>query len=170
VDVLIDAIAITRDVHGLVVGGHPGEADLARVRGLVARLNLESRVTITGLVPPHGVRARLAAAGVLVVPNTLTAISERYTSPLKLFEYLTMGRPIVASNLPAIREIVTNDKDALLVTPGDAKALADALVRLQSDSALAARLVKGAAALAPRYSWDARAALLETALTVARAS
>jgi glycosyltransferase involved in cell wall biosynthesis len=137
---------------------------------LVRELGLETRVTITGLVPPHDVRARLAGASALVLPNTASAISERYTSPLKLFEYLTLGAPIVASDLPAIREVVEDRRTALLVTPGDPGSLAAALAELRRDSALALSLGAAAAALAPRYTWEARAERLEAAFEAARAS
>lgn len=168
-DVLMSALAAVPEVHGLIVGGHPAEADRARVEGLARSMGLESRVTFTGHVPPGDVATRLAAASILVLPNTASAISERYTSPLKLFEYLAMGRPIVASDLPAIREVLTDGESALLVPPGDASALAGAIDRLASDRVLAGRLAAAAAALAPRYTWAARAERLEAALRDAAA-
>lgn len=170
VDVFVRALALAPGINGLIVGGHPAEPDVDRVRRLVRELGLESRVTITGLVPPREVRARLAAASVLVLPNTASAISERYTSPLKLFEYLTIGRPIVASDSPAIREVLEDRRTARLVPPGDAGALARALLEIQQDPALARSLGEGAAALAPRYTWAARAQRLEAALEAARTS
>jgi glycosyltransferase involved in cell wall biosynthesis len=167
VDVFVRALALAPDVRGLIVGGHPGETDRARVESLARELGLGGRLTITGLVPPHEVRQRLAVADVLVLPNTLSAISERYTSPLKLFEYLTLGRPIVASDLPAVREILTDGVTALLSPPGDAHALAAALERLAGDAALARALGEAAAALADEYTWERRAARLEPALAAA---
>ena len=85
---------------------------------------------MTGQVPPDEVAAHLASADVLALPNTATSISERYTSPLKLFEYMAAGRPIVVSDLPAIREIVRHGESAWLVAPGDAAALAAGIGRV----------------------------------------
>jgi glycosyltransferase involved in cell wall biosynthesis len=168
VDVFVRSLAHAPGVHGLIVGGHPGEPDLARVEGLVRALGLQERVTITGLVPPTGVLAALAPASVLVLPNPASAISERYTSPLKLFEYLTMGRAIVASDLAAIREVLEDGRTALLVPPGDERALGAALTRVSLEPDTAAALGRAAIALAPAYSWDARAERLEAALEAAR--
>ena len=170
VDVFVQALTHAPGVHGLIVGGHPGEADLDRVNRLVRSLDLESRVTITGLVPPREVAAALAWASVLVLPNTASAISERYTSPLKLFEYLQMGRPIVASNLAALREVLTDGVSALLVPPGDPRALGQALIRLKNEPATAAALTASARALAPGYTWTARAEKIERALSAAQVS
>jgi glycosyltransferase involved in cell wall biosynthesis len=170
VDVFVRALALAPGIHGLIVGGHPGEADVERVRRLVGELGLESRVTITGLLPPPDVRARLAQASALVLPNPASAIAERYTSPLKLFEYLTVGRPIVASDLPSIREVLDDRQTALLVAPGDPATLAAALSELDRDPGLARALGAAALTLAPRYTWDARAVRLEAAFEAARAS
>jgi glycosyltransferase involved in cell wall biosynthesis len=167
VDVFIRALMHAPGVSGLIVGGHPGEADLARVKALVEELGLAGRVTLTGLVPPGEVAARLEAATMLVLPNTASAISERYTSPLKLFEYLGLGRPIIASDLPAIREVLAADTTALLIPPGDAEALGAAMVRLTEDPALAASLGSAAQSLMPEYTWEARAVRLEAALEAA---
>jgi glycosyltransferase involved in cell wall biosynthesis len=165
VDTLVRAIALLPFARAVIVGGHPKEADLARVTRLTARLGIAARVELTGLVPPTDVAARLAAASILVLPNSASAISNRYTSPLKLFEYLAMGRPIVASDLPAFREILTDGETALLVPPDDPEALARALARLAADPELAASLAAGARALAPSFTWTARAERLEAALS-----
>lgn len=169
VDVFVRALAAVPEVDGLVIGGHPAETDLQRVRALAASLGVADRVTFTGHVAPTDVITRLAEASFLVLPNTSSSISERYTSPLKLFEYLALGRAIVASDLPAVREVLTDGATALLVPPGDAAAMATAMRRLIEDTALAGRLAAAAHALAPRYTWDARAERLESALRAAAA-
>jgi glycosyltransferase involved in cell wall biosynthesis len=167
VDVFVRALALCPGIHGLIVGGHTGENDLARVQSLVRELGLADRVAITGHVQPGDVRRHLADATMLVLPNTPSAISERYTSPLKLFEYLGLGKAIVASRLPAILEVLTDGQTALLVPPGDARALADALKRIAGDDALARDLGAAAAALAPDYTWERRAERLEAAFAAA---
>lgn len=161
VDVLLEALARVPHARGLIVGGHSAEPDLDRVKALAGRLGIESRVTFTGLVEPARVAGLLQQARVLVLPNPASAISTRYTSPLKLFEYLAAGRAIVASDLPSIREVVHDGVDALLVTPGDPDALARGIARVLDDPALADRLSRAAAELAPHYSWARRAERLE---------
>jgi glycosyltransferase involved in cell wall biosynthesis len=164
VDVFVDAIARTPTLRAEIVGGHPEEPDLVRLQHRAATLGIADRIRFTGMVAHGEVAARLAAADVLVLPNTATTISERYTSPLKLFEYLAAGRPIVASDLPALREIVTHDADAWLVPPGDPSALADGLRRVTSDRGLAARLGERAWTRASAYTWKRRAETLEALL------
>jgi glycosyltransferase involved in cell wall biosynthesis len=164
VDVLLRAIALVPGARGLVIGGHEAEPDLARTRRLAVELGIDDRVTFTGLVPPGDVAPRLAGATVLALPNPASAISTRFTSPLKLFEYMAAGRPIVASDLPAIREVLHPDVDALLVPPGDAAAMAEAIRRLVGDPALAARLASAARAAVTDYGWDRRAERLESLL------
>jgi glycosyltransferase involved in cell wall biosynthesis len=168
VDVFVRALALAPSVDGLIVGGHPGEPDLQRVTTLAREVGVTDRLEITGLVPPADVPSRLAGAAMLVLPNTASATSERYTSPLKLFEYLHLGRAIVASDLTAVREVLTHEETALLVPPGDARSLAQALERLAADLALATRLGQAADRLAARYTWAARAERLETAFAAAR--
>jgi glycosyltransferase involved in cell wall biosynthesis len=167
VDIFVKALALTPNIRGLIVGGHPGEPDRARVETLVRDLGLSDRVEITGLVSPSDVRPRLQAATMLILPNARTAVSERYTSPLKLFEYLSLGRAIIASDLPAIREVLTDGDTAVLVPAGDVQALADAMSKVATDPEVAARLGATARALAPDYTWERRAERLEQALHAA---
>ena len=164
VDVLLEALAHVSKARGLIVGGHAKEPDLARLKALAARLGIGDRVTFTGLVEPARVARFLQEADVLGLPNPASAISTRFTSPLKLFEYMAAGRPIVASDLPSIREVLHDEVDALLVTPGDPAAMAAAIERLTADPALSARLAAAALAAVPAYSWDRRAERLEALL------
>ncbi len=87
-----------------VVGGT--EEDLAAFRRFLDAEGLE-RVRAAGHVPPDRVPVYLAAADVLALPNSArTEASALYTSPMKLFEYMAARRPVVASRLPALREVL----------------------------------------------------------------
>jgi glycosyltransferase involved in cell wall biosynthesis len=164
VDTLIRALAAVPSARGLIIGGHPAEPDLERLRMLSTSLQLGDRITFTGLLAPSEVAGHLEAADILVLPNSGTTVSARYTSPLKLFEYMASGRPIVASDLPALREVLRNELNALLVTPDDPAALAGAITRLACDGALALRLARSAFADASLYTWETRAARLDSLL------
>jgi glycosyltransferase involved in cell wall biosynthesis len=165
VDVLLAALARVPDVHALIVGGHEREPDLARLRLLAARLGIETRVTFTGQLPPADVPALLARADILALPNPASAISTHATSPLKLFEYMAAGKVIVASHLPAIREVLTHERNAWLVAPGDADTLAAGIRRLAGDPDLRTALAAAARRDVAEYSWDRRAERLEALFT-----
>jgi glycosyltransferase involved in cell wall biosynthesis len=164
VDVLVRALAHLPGVRALVVGGLHMEPDLGRVRRLADEA-APGRVTFTGQVDPPHVAALLRDADVLVLPNTPTRISAAYTSPLKLFEYMASGRPIVASDLPSLREILRPDGNAVLVEPGSPEALAGGIMRVLGDAGLAERLARQAHDDLRGYTWDRRAERLEAVLT-----
>jgi glycosyltransferase involved in cell wall biosynthesis len=170
VDVLLEAITQLPAVRLLIVGGHDQEPDLARLQALAAERRIVDRVTFTGAVPPSQVAAHLAATQILALPNPASAISTHFTSPLKLFEYMAAGRPIVASDLPAIREVLQDEETALLVEAGRPDALAAAISRLLSDRALAERLARNAAAHVTAFTWATRAERLEVLFTEVQAA
>lgn len=103
----------------------------------------------------------LREADVLALPNPASAISTRFTSPLKLFEYMAAARPIVASDLPAIREVLEDGRTALLVEAGRPEAMAAGVRRVIEDRDLGDRLACAAAAAVVEFSWDRRAERLE---------
>ena len=168
VDVLLRALALVPNARGLIVGGHDKEPDLERVKTLARSLGIADRVTFIGLVEPAKVPEYLARAMILALPNPASAISTHFTSPLKLFEYMAAGRAIVASDLPSIREVLRDNEQALLVTPGDAEALAAAIRRLLEDRSLAERLARATYAEAPQYVWARRAEKLEALFAALR--
>jgi glycosyltransferase involved in cell wall biosynthesis len=151
-DVVLDA-AESLGASGarvILVGRVYEDALHARAAGL-------PHVSLTGFVPPAQVSDYLAAADVLVLPSTLSLAYAQYTSPLKLFEYMASGRPIVASDLPVLREILRDGENALLYPPESAEALAAAIGRLRAEPGLAARLADQAWRDVQTYSWDERA-------------
>lgn len=170
VDLVIEAVAALKETRGLIVGGHEREPDLARVKAFADELDCLSRITFTGLIPPADVAARLRECSVLALPNPASAISREFTSPLKLFEYMASGRPIVASDLPSLREVLRHEENALLAEPGNPQALVAAIERIRQDPALGERLARQAAEDVRGYTWALRAERLETLFAVTGAT
>lgn len=150
------------DFH--VVGGTP--EDLSRWK---QRCSGMENLRFHGYVPHERVGAYLAAFDVVLLPNQ-QAVSVfggggsdigRWTSPLKAFEYMAAGKPIVASDLPVLREVLEPGHNALLCPSNDIDAWQAALDRLEQDSQFRHQL--GGAArrdLETRYSWRRRASLI----------
>lgn len=170
VDVLIRALAHLPQVRATIAGGHPAEGDRARLEALAASLGLAGRVTFTGFISRADVSTLLASADVVVMPHTSTPVSDRYASPLKLFEYMAAGKPIVASDLSAVREVLRDGDTGCLVPAEDDRALAAAIGRVVGDRTFAARLARGAFDEAGRYTWARRAERLEVVLARAAQS
>ncbi len=168
VDVLLRAMALLPEATLTVIGGSGTadghDPDLARCRALAAELQIGDRVAFTGFVPHAEVRGRLAGAGVAVVPLPDRLMSRFFTSPLKVFDYMAAGVPIVASDLPALHDVLQDGENALLVPPDDPGALATAIRRLLVNPGLADRLRRTAFEGVGAFTWDARAARILEAL------
>ena len=137
-----------------IVGGTP--EDIENFKKYIND-NLIQNVIVVGYVAPKQVPKYLAAADILVLPNTSADdMSRLYTSPLKLFEYMAARRPIVASDLTSIREIL-NEENSILVKPDDPAALAEGILKISENKALADSLVKKAFQDVQLYTWDKRA-------------
>ena len=132
---LIDFVALHHarfDLHVLVVGDGPARNSLQQHAG---KRGVADRLTIAGVVERNHVARYIAAFDIAVLPG-LTS----YSSPLKLFEYLQLGRAIVAPDTENIREVLTHGRDALLFDPAQEGALERALLRLCDNATLRAEL------------------------------
>jgi glycosyltransferase involved in cell wall biosynthesis len=154
VEILVQAIACAPGLQLTLVGGEPGAR--ARIAALAGDLGVTNRVRLVGPVPPPQRWRYLAEASVCVLPLTRSVFGTSFTSPLKLFEYMAAGRPIVASDLPTLREVLQDGENALLVPPEDPPALAAAIQRLRADRSLAERLASRAAKDVCAYTWEKR--------------
>ena len=161
VEILLRAVAQLPEARAMIIGGYPNDVDLAKVRGLAGELSLDDRVAFTGQVEPSRVSPLLGEADVLVLPVTGARSFQQYTSPMKLFEYMALGKPIVASDLPAIREILRDGENAVLVEPDSPERLAGGVRRVLDDRGFAERIAQGAFDDAAEYSWERRAERLE---------
>lgn len=155
VDTMVRAASLlTQGADIICVGGM--DDDVARYRKEIARRGL-TNIHFLGHVRNGFVPKYLKAADVLVLPNSaISQESVKYTSPMKLFEYMASGVPIVASDLPSIREIL-NERTAVFFTPDDAASLAEKLQELLKDSVRAQSISKRAHSEVQQYSWDNRA-------------
>ena len=107
------------------------------------------RVRLLGVIPRPELLARLRRAAVVVVPSFMESC------PYSLIEAMALGKPIVASDVPGVRDMVSDGVSALLVPPGDPHALAAALQRILADESLGRRLGATAAGQAKeRFSLD----------------
>lgn len=120
----------------------------------------DTQVLIVSNRPHSEIPLYLKAADVLVLPNTAKQkVSMYYTSPMKLFEYMASGTPIVASDVPSIREIL-DDTDAYFAKPDDPASFGEMIARALEHSSGAEEKGKRAQEKSKCYTWSARARII----------
>jgi len=134
---LLDAAAAigpqAPDLRFIIAGEGPQRASLER---RIGALGLDHRVTLLG--HRDDVPALMQALDIFVLPSLSEGL------PTALLEAMAAARPIVASDIPGIAEVVRHRHSALLTPPGDAQALGDAILELRRDPQLAADLGRAA--------------------------
>ncbi|HXY48720.1 MAG TPA: glycosyltransferase family 4 protein [Terriglobales bacterium] len=136
----------------LLVGTGPLQAEM---RTYLQDQEESKRVIFTGMVPHHQVAAYLDAADILLSPHVrLPDNRPFFGSPTKLFEYMAMGKAIVASRLDQLAEVLHHNDTALLVSPGDVQQLVGAIRLLSRDEDLRQRLGRRAREVAiAQHTW-----------------
>ncbi|MCC7522733.1 glycosyltransferase [Candidatus Uhrbacteria bacterium] len=139
-----------------LVGDLGGGVDAFKKEAEKQRVNLD-RVIFAGHVEPSSVPLYLAAADLFLLPNSAKEpIGREHTSPIKLFEYLAVGRPIVASDLPSVREVLDETNSSLF--PADNPDACIAACRsIISDNSRAEEFVRAGKEKAAAYDWKSRA-------------
>lgn len=138
---LVAACAVIRDrgyrFDCRIIGRGPQRADL---EGQIASLSLDDIVSLRGALSHEAVVDHYRLATMVVLPCVRTADGDVDGIPNVLVEAMALGLPVVSSDLPAIRELVTDGVDGLLVPPGDVERLAAAVRLLLDEPQLAHRL------------------------------
>lgn len=155
VEILIEAVSIasaeSSNLSLAVIGGSGKQLSALTENSRLSASN----VKFIGTVPHESIPDILSSLDVVVAPYP--DLNDFYFSPLKVYEYMAAGKAIVASSIGQIRQILTDGVNALLVPPGDKRALADALLRLQNDPGLRQRLGGAARHQAEQHhSWISR--------------
>lgn len=153
VDTLAESVRMLTKVIYVVMVGATKESDLARITEIVSGL---SNVRVEGFSPQEKLAQYMAAADLLVLPNSATDENSRlFTSPLKLFEYMAARRPILASDLPSLREVL-NESNAFFFTADSAQDLTRGIIEALSSSQAEARTEKAYQEV-QNYTWEKRA-------------
>lgn len=152
VDFFAESSSLLPQFNFVCVGGiEPEYSDFKKRFGGIKNL------TILPFQNRSLVSSFLTAADVLVLPNSgKSPISSKYTSPLKLFEYMAAKRPIVSSDLPSLREVL-NEGNAFFAKPDDSKSLADAITLALMEKDSAQKKSEQAFFDVQKYTWEARA-------------
>ncbi len=151
-DILAGAASFLKpDNLAVFVGGT--EKDIAEFK--IKNVGLKN-IMIVGRRPHKEIPYWLKAADVLVLPNSAKEkISEIYTSPLKMFEYMASGTPIVASDLPSIREVL-NEKNAVLVKPDNPDFLTAGIKKVLENPGFYDKISEQAYEDVQKYTWQKR--------------
>jgi len=121
----------------------------------IRKLGVEGSVIVQPAVPHHEVPALIAESDVCIAPLGLNDRNvTQGACPIKVLEYMASSRPLIASNLPIVRELVREDVDGLLFSPNDPEDLARKVLMLLNDVELSKRLASSAAERAlTKFSW-----------------
>lgn len=143
-----------KDFLFLAIGGN--ENDIAHYKQKAKEQSVFDYVNFISRVDLSKLAIYQKACDVLLMPYPNIKHYTFYMSPLKMFEYMASGRPIVASDLPSIREIL-NDNNAVFFESDNPISLAEAIKNVLEDASLANKISQKALADVRNYTWEERA-------------
>ena len=144
---------LDRDMVIIIVGGILWYLDA--FKKFVQKNNLNN-VFVLGYQEYSKIPYYLKAADGLILTGTKKSeVSKRYTSPMKMFEYMAANQPIIASDLPSFREIL-NQNNSILVAPDNPQALAEGIKKVLNNPDLAKQISEQAYKDVQKYTWDNR--------------
>jgi glycosyltransferase involved in cell wall biosynthesis len=156
-DVLIKALPkiLERTPAKLQIVGRGRSRQRKLLAKHIRKLGLTEHVSVMNAVPHHEVPALMAAADICVAPLGLNDRNvTQGACPIKVLEYMAAARPLLASNMPIVRELVREDVDGLLFSPNDPEDLARQAIALLSDFELSKRLAGSACERArTKFTW-----------------
>ena len=147
---LIEVAELAPDIHLLLAGGGKDQEVLDRAEAL-------PNVTLLPWQKPSYVPTLLSACDVLMIPSSSIALKTGNTVlPMKIFEYLACGRPIVAPRSPDTADVLNHNENAWLVGTDNSPLLVEELRKLRDQPELCTRLAQGAKERSDELTWDAR--------------
>lgn len=145
-------VARNPKVRALIIGEGPEEEKLVE---LTRKVNLDRHVNFAGQVAPKKVPEYMAAADVFVLPS----LSEGF--PGVILEAMASGLPVVATRVTGIPEIITDGENGFLVSPGDYKQIAEAVLPILENDELSQRMSENNKTKVKQYSWRNTVQMLE---------
>ncbi len=154
IDLIINSAKYIKNVEFLIIGGLKVDVDHYKK---IANDNGVENINFIGQVNYSDVPNLLNKSDILLLPSSAKNIKSRnYTSAMKLFEYMSIGKPIIASNIPSNTEILENNLNCLLFEPDNPKSMVEKINTLINDKELNNKITKNSSKLAIKYSWTER--------------
>ena len=139
----------------LIVGGE--EEDVEYYKKISINWGVSEKVIFIGQVPQPEVSGFISFCDVLVAPYPQNKHYSLFMSPLKIFEYMASKKPIIATDLPTLREILVDGENATLISPENPKALANAIIFIKENPDYAKRIrEKAYEDVRDKYTWQKR--------------
>lgn len=149
---IIKAAESCPDIQFYLVGGWPDDISKLKIE-----TNGRNNIHFAGFVANDEVPLWLTAADVLILPNSGAYEHAKETSPLKLFEYMAAKRPIIATDIPALKGLVSHQENVFLVAPDEPGQMANAIKVIFRDKALSTRIAQQAWNDVQKFTWKNRA-------------
>jgi len=159
IELLLDTAEKLPSVLFLIVGGLDKDIEIYKKIAIERKV---SNFRFVGFIQHNMVSKYLSCSDVLVIPYTSSMTIQggtnaiEFTSPIKLFEYMATGRPIVATKLPTILEILTDKVNSILVEPDSGCELKSGIELLLNDEKLASEISNNAYQEVKKYTWEER--------------
>lgn len=157
VAVMLQAFALLKQkkkFFGFIVGGP--KADEEEYVKMAAELGLTTKdIAFTGEIPAADVPKSMAACDILAMPFPDFPHYRHHMSPLKMFEYMAAGRPLITSDLPTVRDVL-DESTAVFCAPGSAESFAKALQWIADHPKEAEERAKRAKELVKKHTWEER--------------
>ena len=159
IEKIIELSKFNKEIFFLIVGGEDSDNILYQKKINDSQKN----ILFTGHVKNSDIPNFLAISDILLIPYdtdfTIKGGSKalEYSSPIKLFEYLSSGKPIIASNLPSISRILSDGSDSILVNPDSFNDLNAALSSLLASKELSSKISEESLKLSKQFTWVGRA-------------
>ena len=152
-DILAALAKLPADVLFLAIGG--SEEDIAFYQKQAQELKVAGKVKFITHVSQNKLAIYQKAADILLMPFPFSKHYAYFMSPLKMFEYMASQRPIIASDLPSIREVL-NKENCVFCQPDNPADLAGKISLLLKDETLARKVARGAYQDVDKYDWQQR--------------
>jgi glycosyltransferase involved in cell wall biosynthesis len=137
-----------------VIGGNPGY-ELEDLKNIVKNMSIDSkRVVFYGHVPQSKIYSCIKDASVMVIPQDSDV---EYFSPIKLYEAIGMGMPLVTTPVPAIKSVLNHEVDSIIARSSSPADIADAVLEMVSDQVRARQMQRRCRELSGSLAWSARA-------------
>jgi glycosyltransferase involved in cell wall biosynthesis len=154
IEKIIEAMRDFPQLMLVIVGGN--QKDIDRCKEIVLN-NPHKNILFVGSVLPREVPDYLLAADMLVMPYTTYTSTHKDMSPLKMFEYMASGKPIISSDFPVLREILKDKVNSILVEPDNASAISEGIQWVLDNPKNAKLIAEQARKDVEQYTWDKRA-------------